>query len=678
MATPKKKGLPTRKQDGFIAEAKPKTDPLSEPSAPLLDPNKPSGIKKDTAETQAKATKDALVDLNNEIDANWKMAYDNEREFITAAKEDIEFRAGKQWTDQEKAVLQNQGRPCLTFNKIRGLIDLLAGHFIQNSNRIEVAPEGGEDETFSEVSDKIIDHLNEQSALEFNLGLQFAGGQTTGRTYLELDINYEKDPIFGDLKSFYHGRPGVIIPDPRGTSYDLNEDRQFCFKLFKSTKAELKSFYPDKADEIEQISSDTEDPGDQAPGVEGDKNNYGADKRKPAIGVSVTAGPTESSDALKQFHVKAYWRYIYVTKWFVYFADTGDLRFFKSEEEATAETERRKALFLEKGGDVAQWMTKMKKRQVREMHVAVRCGGVVLTDGLSPWEPYYTGYPFFQYIAKWIPEAEKSVDQFQGMVRGLKDPQREKNKARSQFLHIINTAANSGWIIDDDAMEPNRIDELKQFGSVPGIVLKVKTGKRVERIEPVAAPMSQAIREKAADDDFKEVSLINADLLAIDENKNPSGKAIALRIRQGLTVLEPDFRNFRRTKKLIGIAIMRMIPTMFDVAKMKKVLGVAFLKDNEIDDTFLKAFLIQMEDLKYVVRVAEQGDTKTLREETFEDLMQMLQHGVGLPFEVLADFMQLPNKAEVLKKVQAFQQTQQANALAVESAKRGGSAAPKQ
>ena len=347
---------------------------------------------------------------------------------------------------------------------------------------------------------------------------------------------------------------------------------------------------------------------------------------------------------------------------------------FETKEEALADIEARKAKYIAEGGFDTQFETVMRERRRKEMHIAVRCGGVLLADGKSPFEPNYSGFSIFQYIADWTPESEKMVDAIQGLVRCLKDPQREKNKARSQFLHIVNTAANSGWIVDEDAMDPSKIEELKSFGSMPGLVITKKAGSSVQRTDPVPAPMAQQVREKAADDSFKETSGVNSDLLSIDDSTNPSGKAIQLRIRQAITILEPDFRNFRLTKKIIGTAVVQMIPTLFDVARVKKVLGENFMANNGIDDAFIKAFLIQIEDLRYNVRIAEQGDTKTNREETLDVMMKLIEKGMQIPFEVLADFMTtIPNKQEVINKITAYQQ-QQAQMAQMLAAQKGAPA----
>lgn len=684
MPTPKKK-------KGLSSANKPAEDVKKNAlalGAEVVDPGAPakqdlnkitSGISKETTADKERTIEGDLDELNEEIDANWKVAFDNAAEWIESAKEDIKFKAGEQWSEEDKQTLASQGRPCLTFNKIKPIINLITGHFIQNSARITVAAEGGEDQKFSNVADKLIDHIDEVASLDFNLGYQFEGGETTGRAFVELYMDYEKDPIFGELKSIYHGKPGIIYPDPRGSSYDLNEDRQFLFKLVKKTKSELKTLYPEKAKEIDEISADTEDPSVAGTGgKEGGPNNYGIDPLRSKTGTKKTASVDMEKTTLRQFHVKEYWRFKYVDKTFVYYVDTGDMVKYETKEEADADVVERKQKFITSGGAEADWKALVRPRKVKEMHVVIRCGGVILADGKSPLEPYYTGFPFFQFIADWTPEAESDNLAMQGMVRCLKDPQREKNKARSQFLHIINTAANSGWIIDEDSMTDNKKQDLKKFGSTPGIIVQKKNGTQVQRIEPVPAPLAQQVREKAANDDFKEVSGVNADLLAVDSSANPSGKAIALRIRQAITILEPHFRNFRRTKKLIGTAIMKIVPTMFDIAKIKKVLGVNFMQQNGIDDTFLKSFLIMIEDLKYNVRIAEQGDTKTLREETFEDIMNMVQNGMQIPFDVIVEFMNIPNKQEMIGRIKAFQdqQAQAANALAAAKGGKGAQGAP--
>lgn len=624
-----------------------------------------TGIAKTDPEEKSVIDEDALC---TEIDDNFRMAFEAKKSWAEEAEEDIDFANGKQWTDDEKAKLESQGRPALTFNKIKPIIKLLTGHMLQNSARLEVNPEGGEDQKFSEVMDNLIDHIDESTQLEFNMGYMFSGAQKAGRSWIEFYHDYDDDPIFGQLKSIYHG-PFMIYDDPRGTAYDLS-DREFCFKIVKRTKSELKELYPKKKDKIDELSLDTEDVEDGMVIKEGDSNNYGIGSGSK-VGINATASGFEPKEPQKQYTVKEYWRIKRSEKFCVYFLDKGDMPKFDTEDQAQAEIAKRQAAFIEAGNPPELFKHKLVKRKAREMHVAIKVGGVILEDGKSPMEPYYHGFPFFQYIADWSPEAKDEKERVMGIVRSLKDPQREKNKSRSQFLHILGTSANSGWLGDEEALTDAQWSELKNFGSTPGLTVRKKKGAQLERIQPVAPDLASQAREKAATDDFKEVSGINSDLLAVDQSANPSGKAIALRIRQAITILETDFRNLRYTKKLIGEFLFKVIPTLFDVTKMKKVLGQNFIKENQVEDNLLKTFLIMIEDGKYNVRVAEQGNTKTMREETLEDLMNMVSNGMQIPFEVIADFMTFPNKTEVLNKVKMHQQQQQNAAIAMEAAKKG-------
>jgi hypothetical protein len=369
--------------------------------------------------------------------------------------------------------------------------------------------------------------------------------------------------------------------------------------------------------------------------------------------------------------VVEYWKKEYQDKWYVYFVSDGTTQDFPSEQEANAMVESRRSAehqrMLKEGNVLAQLENvqvqyAIRKRRVPVMKMAVKAGDVILTQGLqpSPFEPYYHGFPWFQYIAEWSPEAKKEELRVQGLVRSLKDPQQEVNKSRSQYLHILNTSANSGWIGDEDALTEEKWMELKEFGATPGIAIRKKKGSQLDRIHPVEPAYAHQVREKAAEDDFKQVSGINADLLSVDSSADPSGKAIALRIRQAVTILQPSFENFRYTKILIGQFLFKIIPSMFDVVKVEKILGQEFMQANQLTRGTLQAYMNMIEDGKYNVSISEAHAGNTMREETFEDLMTLVEKGMPLPPDLIVEYMNIPNKQEIINKMTQFQQQQAA------------------
>lgn len=617
----------------------------------------------------------AKDDMIAEMDRNLRIAINARSDWDKVAKEDIQFTLGDQWNPEDRAALESQGRPVLTFNKIKPLINLVCGHALQNNTRLQVVPEGGEDQPFSHVMDRAIDFIDKVSNLEFQLGYLRASGLRSGRSWIEFNINYEEDPIFGQLKTLFLG-PFKVYPDPTAVEYDLS-DAQYAFKIVQMTKGRLKQLYPSKKSAIDAITSDTLGRYMESlnlSGVEGGPNNYGVDKSVSSVGIHKTTMEDPQEGELLKLTVAEYWKKKLVDRWFVYFVESGSVENFKTEEEAQVEIQNRAIAAMQMGQQVQPPVTK--KRKVTEMQLNCRAGDVLLESGVSPFEPWYHGFPFFQFIAEYAPDSDKEEYKVQSITRTLKDPQREINKSRSQYLHILNTSANSGWIGDEDALTAQQKVFLRQFGSTPGITIWKKPGSQLERIHPVEPSVANQVREQTASSDLKEVSGINSDLLAIDNNTAPSGKAIALRIRQAITILEPIFANFKYTKQLIGAFLFKIMPMMFDSARLMKVLGEKYMKENQLNPNDIEVFLDIVKDGKYNVSISESGSATTLREETFENLISLVEKGFPIPPDVIFEFMNIPNKQEVMQKVQAYQQQQQQAQIAMASAKQGGSQKP--
>lgn len=707
MAYPKKKPMkPRRKLSGPPDDELPPEKKVKRPKPPEEDPLEnadlqppetmgeagkiKSGIKKAGAEEEAGVDLDKLM---TELENNLKRAIGVKAKWRTAAKEDIEMALGNQWTEDEKQVLAEQKRPALTFNKLMPLIQLVTGHMIQNNARIQAKPEGGEDQVFSEVMDKILDHIDKVSHMKFQLAYLFSSGERAGRSWLGFEQDFDEDPIFGQLEIPLLG-PFKVYMDPNGERrYDL-KDCEFGFKIVKMSRGRLKQLFPKKKKEIEDLTEDAIGGWitDQNVAVEGDQNNYGEAANSSQVGINEVDAPALENGDFVMITTVEYWKRRKVDKFFVYFADDGSFYDFDTKEEAEAEADKRKqrkiaelqakqqeaalqtAALLQippgayAAGEPAQVPEDavkidyvVRERRVDRMYLAVLAGNEFMTDGLvlSPFEPLYHGFPFFQYISKWAPEAEDEVLRVQGLIRALKDPQREINKSRSQFLHILNTSANSGWKGDRDALTDDEWQELKAFGSAPGIIIKKKPNSSLERISPVDPSLAQQVREKASTDDLKSISGINADLLSIDTSAQPSGKAIALRMRQAITILQPQFENFRYTKWLIGHFLFRIIPTMFDAIKVEKILGTKFMETNQLTRGQLRAYMTMVEDGRYNLEISEAGNVDTLRQETFEDLMSLAEKGYPIPPDVIIEFMNIPNKEETIKKIQGYADKQQ-------------------
>lgn len=147
------------------------------------------------------------------------------------------------------------------------------------------------------------------------------------------------------------------------------------------------------------------------------------------------------------------------------------------------------------------------------------------------------------------------------------------------MLRHLNSATNSGWLAEEDVwVDPEKV---KNFGSTPGINLEYKSGKqKPERIFPMA--LSQGHAQVAADsaESIKAQLGINADLLAASQGGTDSGRAIALRQKQGLLMVQELFDNLSRTRQRAGRFLLSQLGEIYDVETAKKVMGDAWLRKN--------------------------------------------------------------------------------------------------
>ena len=621
--------------------------------------------EKDAARTEKKELSENPEDprtnesLRSEILDRFKYASKHFKEWDELAREDMAFGLGDQWTSEDLQVLKDAGRPALTFNRIKPIISIVSGYQRENSSRIKVNPEGGEDRIFSEVMDRVFKHVDKVSHLGYKMSYWFDDGLYTGKGWLEAVMTYENDPIRGELR-FLQRTPYQILVDPDFNEYDLNEwpRGQYVFKIVRLTRDVLKEIYPDHAALIQGFKADSDDIIENGSAVmyEGGKDDYG---NRPNV-ASVTQKKDEDTESGlvrdNKFTVKEYWRPKMVDRFFVVDKESGEPKKFNTNEEAEA------FLTQQNTGLDPSMQLKVVKRKVIEMWVAAMVGGFILQDDKSPFEPHYSGYPFFRFLSDWEPSAEDEKLRVQGIVRPLKDPQREKNKSKSQNLHILNTQANSGWIGDEDALTPEGWKQLEKMGSKPGITVKKKKNSDLREILPKGPNQGHLMREQQADAEFKQISAVNPDLMGMQEGTE-SGRAIAMRVRQAVLALVRIFHNYRYSKEIIGKFILEMFPALFDEKKLGKVIGQQYMK-NAVDpqqypegltEGHLKAFLTMVKDNKYDVFVSEADQNKTIRFEIFQDLLELAKIRPEIPVELLIDYMDIGNSEEVKKKIREQQ-----------------------
>lgn len=648
------------------------------------------------------------------VKANLQYAFDAKKDWINEAHDDYLFALGRQWDPKDVRALEEKGVLPLTINKVKPNIKLLTGIESQNRSDIMCYPEGSESGVKAEIATSLVKNVSKMSGLNWKRSEQFRAGIICGESYLEPYIDYTDDMINGDMK-FKKLPYNCVLPEPGFEEYDLSDCAYVNKLTFNLTRDQVLSLFPDKEDYLDNIGAGmgllT------SPGMESMKNSLGIgiqkkDYNDPGVGTGVGANDggvladEPRYDLVEQYY-KKYVRKYYAIR-FVYGKDgqvsSADIKETDDKKEA--------ATLVEQANMTAQEGRPLAKLIERVVPEIWRCAIIGTADSFieepmrAPTFPRWKGYPFLPYFADryCLPMLPSDAHLLvQGIVRDMKDLNREYNKRRTQELRILNSSANSGFLYEKGAISAINKPNWEKFGASPGVLLEGEPGSvsggKIEKIVPTQ--LSQGHSQLAAEHgaDIKESSGINAEQLALETGEQ-SGRAIALRQKQGLVMVQTYFDNLSQTTRLIGKFILSHLGEIFDVGEAIHVLGQAFIVENfsepvmapvtgpdgqpvagpdgkpvmapQMDpmtgqiqsqvneEKVMQTFNEVLTDSglgKYEVAVGETISNETLKFANYTILMDMAEKGFPIPPEVLIDESMLSNASK--EKIKRYIEQQQ-------------------
>lgn len=635
-----------------------------------------------------------MTESNEEVSAkkalkDFKWAYEYRKRWLESAKEDFEFTLGKQWETDDVVELDKQGVMALTINKIRPSIWLLTGLESQNRTDWAAFPEGSEDSLVAEISTRLLKSVAKNSGVNYKISQEFEDSLTCGEGWLEPYIDYTYDLLNGDMK-FKKLDYNQIFPDPCFREYDLSDARFVNKVTWSLTKDELIGLYPDSESKINKIQDgrlnlDTIGDGSLG-GVDVQRKGY----KDADGGLSGEYEGEATYDLLEHYYKRMAAVYHVLDK------KLGKVIVTPNKEEADKYAE---GAMKDDGRDVT---VRVVKRMVPEIWVCAVVGGEEIERKRAWSYPSWKGYPFIPNFCYWaqVPLDRQNRDLLiQGVTRGMKDLNRQYNKRKTQELRHLNQSTNSGWLSEENVWVNK--DEVKDFGASSGVLLEYRSGRTPPQ-KIIPTPLSQGHAQLAVENtqDLKEASGINADLLAMQEGGQASGRAISLRQRQGLVMVQKVFDNLSQTKWILGKFILSQLAQVFDLESAARVLGEAFVTENfsrpvmspmmnpmgggplvgpdgqpmmgpqvdpmtgqprmEIDqERLVQTLTTVLQDSglgKYDVAVGESATNETVKYANYTTLLDMASKGVPIPPDVLVEESQISNASKQKIKASIEQQ----------------------
>ena len=630
-----------------------------------------------------------------------QLAYKDKAKLIKREKEDFLWCLGKQWSDEDLAKLTQAGIKPVTDNRIQANLFLLTGLERQNRTDFKAFPEGQEDDIKAEIATGLFKHAIKTSDFGAKSSDQFKDGATCGESFLELYLDNTENILNG--KPCWKKLDGaVVLIDPDSREYDLT-DAKYVYKLSLALcEDDVVALYPEKEKQICDMNGAKIDygMGDDVNHVQ--RKDYGK-----SGGETMGLAEEKTYDLIERYYKK------WVKHYFIGDRQTGEITEAKDKETAEAfvnqyvsQIDSDQALYQQgivnaaaTGQEPPMAPPQMDKerfmiieRKVPEIWLFAHLPGMnePLANERAWFYPKWKSYPFIPYYARFSTAPITGDDRHllvQGVVHGVKDAQERHNKASTLMLRHLNTSANSGWLTEEDAWVDRA--QVQNFGSAPGVNLEYKQGRqKPERIYPTPLSQGHAALTAESAEDIKAQLGINADLLATQEGGADSGRAIALRQKQGLLMVQELFDNLSRTRQIAGRFLLSQLGEIYDTDTAKKVLGQAFLEKNfppfplidpptgqqmpmpgqdgkpmGYDEEMAELAIAEVlkGDLwKYDVNVGEAVSSETIRMAQMAELKEFAAAYPGLiPPDVLIEQSQLPRETKE-RVTQAIKQAQAA------------------
>lgn len=565
---------------------------------------------------------------------NWaRYQYGKERGHIEytrqAAKcEGMYLGGGEQWAEADKTILAQQRRPFYEFNEVMPSINSAVGYQIQNRMDIAFKPRGQKgDMNVATILSKVVMQICDSLKLHWMETQVFSDGLIEQRGYFDIRMDFDRN-MKGDVDITVLD-PRDVIPDPDAKSYDPDKWGDVVVSRWL-TADEIEQMYGRSARDKAEASNDGgQDYGDDDEEVE--RNKFGANQK-----MGLYDAYSKEGDGLKRYRVIDRQIAVYEMTKCLVFPDTGDVMVMDSMgADSIADA-------LANGAQSA-------KRMRRRIRWIVSTYSSTLHEANSPYD-HFTVVPYFAYFRR---------GKTRGMVDNAIGPQEALNKAVSQYVHIINTSANSGWITDEGSVTNMDSGELETRGASTGLHIEVKQGaRRPEKITANGVPSGVDHLIDRATQALKDVTVP-------DSMRGLQGNAVSGVAKQADSFasqqqLAVPLDNLAYTRQLLAGRVLKLIQRYYDSYRVFRITETnpttgkeeeEILEINKFDPE-TGAYLFDVTVGEYDVVISEQPMQVTFENSQFQQALDMRKEGVAIPDATVIRYSNLADKHEILANMQ--------------------------
>lgn len=449
------------------------------------------------------------------------------------AKECFDFVAGRsvkgsgQWPDTSWDEMIASGRQPVEFNRVGPIVDSICGMEVNNRQEIKYLPRTQGDTEVDERLTSLADWARDETQAEDEESAMFRDSTICGRGWTETRIDFDEEPTGKIVVD--HLNPLEVGVDPACLKSNFQGSRyRWRFKDIDATEA-MSMFKGLAAPVIDAAWCATVDTTD---GGEGNKRDY----------------PDETRPALKGNKSRKTVRVVQIQWWeredhmMVAGPDSAEPEMLKAEEWAD---DPRSQSTNEESGEPSYTASKV---QTRKYYQAFLGRSQVLEE---------TDIKCFT-IQGMTGRLDRSKGYHYGVVRPMRDPQMLANKTLSQVLHILNTNAKGGLIIEKGVFANPR--DAEKDWSDPSKTIVVNAGgmeKIKDRTAP-SMPVALVQLQEFSISSIRDVTGVSVEMLGLADREQAASLEYQRR-QSAMTILASLFDGLRRYRKTQGLVMLEQL-----------------------------------------------------------------------------------------------------------------------